>query len=114
MHRRFVSRLAAAALASVVTAAAADAPHQHIHAPQASKPAGERRQAVEFPPDLKEHTLANMRDHLLTLQRMHKSASRFALEAVNAGATGDHKAPLAALADLTAQCVACHAGYRFK
>jgi len=45
---------------------------------------------------------------------MHRSASRFALEAANAGATGNVKPALAALADVTRQCVACHAGYRMK
>jgi hypothetical protein len=45
---------------------------------------------------------------------MHKAASRFALEAQNASATGDVKPALAALAQLTAQCVACHAAYRLE
>ena len=36
---------------------------------------------------------------------MHKAASRFALEAGNASATGDLKAPLVGLAAVTAQCV---------
>ena len=45
---------------------------------------------------------------------MHRSASRFAVEAANAGATGDARKALAALADVTAQCVACHAAYRMK
>jgi len=162
MHRMFPAWMTAAALAAAVTATAADAPHQHMHAPQAPKAAADLRQEVEFPPDLKDHTLANMRDHLLTLQRvqealatgaldsaaqlaesrlgmsslplhgahdvakfmprgmqdmgtgMHKAASRFAIEAGNAGATGDLKPALAALAGVTAQCVACHAAYRLK
>jgi hypothetical protein len=45
---------------------------------------------------------------------MHRAASRFALIAQEAGATGDLKPPLAALAAITAQCVGCHAGYRVK
>lgn len=45
---------------------------------------------------------------------MHRSASRFAVEAANAGATGDTRKALGALADVTAQCVACHAAYRMK
>jgi hypothetical protein len=45
---------------------------------------------------------------------MHRSASRFAVEAANAGATGDARKALAALADVTAQCVACHAAYHMK
>ncbi len=43
---------------------------------------------------------------------MHSAASRFALEAQNAGVTGDLRPALAALAKVTAQCTACHAGYR--
>jgi hypothetical protein len=119
------------------------------------------REAVRFPAELREHTLANMRDHLATVSAiqaalavgeydrasrlaeerlglsslglheahavaaymparmqeigtsMHRAASRFALEAANAGASGDVKPALAALAAVTAQCVACHAAYRF-
>lgn len=120
------------------------------------------RQAVAFPEGLRQHTLANMRDHLLALQQiqgalgagkfdqaseiaeqrlglsslalhgasdvapfmpqamqnigaeMHRAASRLAVEATNAGASGDSRAPLAALAAVTAQCVACHAAYRVQ
>jgi len=120
------------------------------------------RQAVKFPKALREHTLANMRDHLMALQEiqealakqeydkagdiaehrlgmsslalhgahdvakympkgmqdagtaMHRNASRFAVAAKDVGATGDVKPALAALAATTAQCVACHAGYRMK
>lgn len=43
---------------------------------------------------------------------MHHAASRFAVEATNAGASGDMRAPLAALSKVMAQCVACHAAYR--
>lgn len=159
MHRIFAAWMTGAALAAAATAIAAEAPHQHMHAAPST---GDARAEVEFPAQLKEHTLANMRDHLLTLQRvqealakgsfdsaaqlaesrlgmsslplhgahevakfmpqgmqdlgtaMHKAASRFAIEAGNAGATGDLKPALAALAGLTAQCVACHAAYRLK
>ena len=45
---------------------------------------------------------------------MHRAASRFALEAASAGATGDIRPALAALAKVTQQCVACHAAYRLK
>lgn len=45
---------------------------------------------------------------------MHRSASRFALAARDAAATDDLKPALAALARLTAACVACHAGYGFE
>ncbi len=43
---------------------------------------------------------------------MHRAASRFALEAQSAGATGDIKPALAALSQVTMACVSCHAGYR--
>ena len=43
---------------------------------------------------------------------MHRAASRFAVEAQNAGASGELRPALAALGAVTAQCVACHAGYR--
>ena len=45
---------------------------------------------------------------------LHRAASRFALEATNAGATGDVRPAMAALAEVTEQCVACHAAYRLK
>jgi len=41
---------------------------------------------------------------------MHRSASRFALKAQE----GDLLAPYQMLADITAACVACHAGYRIR
>lgn len=132
------------------------------HGHDAGKPPADSRIEVEFPAPLREHTLANMRDHLLTLQdiqaalaagkfdlageiserrlgmssldahgahdvakympqgmqdaggAMHASASRFALAAQNASATQDVKPALAALAEVTARCVACHAAYRLK
>jgi hypothetical protein len=153
--------LAALLLATAPPGLGADSTHRHSGHGHAM-PAADARQEVRFPPELKEHTLANMRDHLLTLQRiqdalargafdaaaqlaetrlgltslqshgahevakympqgmqdigtgMHKAASRFALAASDAGATGELKAPLAALAQVTAQCVACHAAYRLK
>lgn len=139
--------------------------HAQQPAPAAKAPQAmpkDTRQAVYFPKMLREHTLANMRDHLLALQEiqealakqeydragdiaeqrlgmsslglhgahdvakympkgmqeagtaMHRNASRFAVAAKDAGATGDVKPALAALAATTAQCVACHAGYRVK
>ncbi len=45
---------------------------------------------------------------------MHRAASRFAIEAQNAGATGDLKPALGALGQLMSACVGCHAGYRLK
>jgi hypothetical protein len=45
---------------------------------------------------------------------MHRAASRFAILAQDADVTGDMKPVFAALAEITAQCVGCHAGYRLK
>ena len=45
---------------------------------------------------------------------MHRAASRFAIIAQDAGVTGDMKPLFAALSDITAQCVGCHAGYKLK
>jgi hypothetical protein len=45
---------------------------------------------------------------------MHRAASRFAIMAQEAGVTGDLKPVFAGLAEITAQCVGCHAGYRIK
>ena len=139
--------------------------HHHEQGVAAGTPetlAPDTRRAVRFPRALREHTLASMRDHLLTLQKiqaalakqdydlvselaeqhlgmssmaaddadevakympmgmrqagmaMHRSASRLALAAGNAGATGDVKPVLEALSVVTANCVACHADYRLK
>lgn len=170
-------RILAAAGLLVATGATAQthdmAAHGHHHpgtagAPPAAAAApghaggAERRQAVRFPKTLKEHTLTNMRDHLLALQEiqaalakadydraadvaeqrlgmsslrlhgahevarhmpqgmqdagtaMHRSASRFAIAAKDAAATGDLKPPLEMLSQVMGACVACHAGYRLK
>lgn len=45
---------------------------------------------------------------------MHRSASRFARTAQEAAVTNDTPRALGALADLTRQCNACHAGYRLR
>jgi hypothetical protein len=45
---------------------------------------------------------------------MHRAASRFAITAQDAAVTGDLKPALAGLAEITAQCVGCHASYRLK
>jgi hypothetical protein len=136
---------------------------QHHHDHDMSAPgAPDARQLVRFPPALVEETLANMRDHLQSLQEiqsqlgmgrpdiaariaetrlgmsslglhnaaevsehmpqgmqdagtaMHRASSRFAIAAQDTGVTGDLKPALAGLAEITAQCVGCHAGYRLK
>jgi hypothetical protein len=122
----------------------------------------DHRVPVVFPGELREHTLANMRDHLLALQEiqaalatgkydqashiaeqrlgmtsltahgahevaqympkgmqdagsaMHRSASRFSTVALDSAVTNDVRPALAALAEVTAKCVACHAAYRLQ
>ncbi|WP_315758358.1 MULTISPECIES: hypothetical protein [unclassified Bradyrhizobium] len=156
-------RLAAILLAFVASAGIATAQHHghHDHGSHGALPP-DPRERVAFPPDLAEHTLANMRDHLLALQQindalaagepdkagqiaeqrlgmsslrlhgaaevagfmpqgmqeagttMHKAASRFAIEAQNAGVTGELKPALKALGETMAACVGCHAGYRLR
>ncbi|MDP3694314.1 hypothetical protein [Bradyrhizobium sp.] len=157
-------RVSVALIVAVVAcggATLADAQHQHRHDSSAPR-ARDARQFVKFPAALVEHTLANMRDHLLALQEiqtqlgmgqmdvaakiaetrlgmsslglhgaahvsrympqgmqdagtaMHRAASRFAITAQDAGVTGDMKPVFAGLADITAQCVGCHASYRLK
>ncbi|NPV23051.1 hypothetical protein [Bradyrhizobium aeschynomenes] len=157
-------RLAAIMLALVASAGIATAQHHghHDHGSHGGALPADARERVAFPPELAEHTLANMRDHLLALQQinealaagdmdqagriaeqrlgmtslrlhgaaevvrfmprgmqeagtaMHKAASRFAIEAQNAGVTGEIKPALTALAETMAACVGCHAGYRLR
>jgi hypothetical protein len=45
---------------------------------------------------------------------MHQAASRLAIAARDAAATGEMRPVLEAMAKVTAQCVACHAGYRVQ
>jgi hypothetical protein len=72
--KRFVLVVALCGAAIAPFALAQDQDHAHMHgndmssAAVAASPAGpDGRAPVKFPPMLKEHTLANMRDHLLTL-----------------------------------------------
>jgi hypothetical protein len=157
-------RILVALVAAVLVGGSATfavAQHQHSHDMSAPS-APDARQFVKFPAALLEETLANMRDHLQTLQdiqlhlgmghtdiaakiaesrlgmsslglhgaaevskympqgmqdagtAMHRAASRFAVTAQDAGATGDLKPVFAGLAEIMAQCVGCHAGYRLK
>ena len=131
-----------------------------MQSPARSATEADVRELVRFPEPLRDHTLASMRDHLLTLQKiqealandqydnaaglaeqrlglssfglhqahevakympkgmaeagnaMHRAASRFAVAAQTAGATGEVKPALEALSQVTMACVSCHAGYR--
>lgn len=165
--------LAAIAAATVALAQTHHPGMQHgSPAAPAARPSGEMssaeaapadpRQLVVFPVALRDHTLANMRDHLVALEEiqqamaaekfddaariaetrlgmsslglhgahevakympqgmqeagtgMHRAASRFTIAVKDAGATGDLKPAVAALAAVTAQCNGCHAGYRLR
>jgi hypothetical protein len=136
--------------------------HSGAHQQEVGKTVSRERELVELPAPMREHMLANMRDHLLALHEiqealarnqedtaakiaeqrlgltslkahgahelakfmpegmraigseMHRSASRFVIEAQNAGVTDDLRPALEALAKVTAQCVACHAAYRLQ
>ena len=48
-----------------------------------------------------------------TPNRMHRAASRFAVEVQNAGATNDVRPALLAKSVMLRECVACHAAYRY-
>jgi hypothetical protein len=173
MRKPKIAAAALMGLAFAVTASAQQHEHSmHQHEQAQAPAAGEQvhgtasvpdtRQAVEFSQAMRDHTLANMRDHLLALQQieaalakeeydqaadiaerrlgmtaltlhgsyerakfmpqgmrdvgsaMHGNASRLAVAAKDAGATGDLKPVLDAMARVTAQCVACHSAYRVK
>ena len=140
------------------------AQHDHHNAGGHSSTSNDqdKREFVRFPDALREHTLSNMRDHLLALQEiqlhlglghndiaakiaesrlgmsslslhgaaevakympqgmqdagtaMHHAASRLAIVVQDAAVTGDSKPVFTGMADLTAQCVGCHAGYRLQ
>jgi len=60
-------------LATFATLALAASAQTHDHAaPQAA----DSRQHVEFPAPMREHTLANMRDHLMALQEINLALAR--------------------------------------
>ncbi len=69
----------------VALAMGAPALAQHQHDPAqhnpASKPVADGRIAVRFPAQLREHTLANMRDHLLALAQIQEALSANAFDA---------------------------------
>jgi hypothetical protein len=67
LAKRFVvaSTLAALAAASCATLP----PHEHVAATDTRAP-------VRFPDELRRHTLANMRDHLATLQQIEQALAR--------------------------------------
>ncbi len=52
------------------------AAHVQAAAAQGAAPIEDRRQPVRFPTPMREHTLANMRDHLLALQQIQEALAR--------------------------------------
>jgi cytochrome c556 len=124
--------------------------------------AADTRQPVEMPAMMRNHMLANMRDHLTALAEiqaalgagkyeqaadiaenrlgmsslerhgashmapympkamqdigtnMHRAASRFARAAQEAGVAKEPARAIGALAEVTQQCVACHASFKVK
>ena len=75
---RLIAPLTALALALPALAQQHDpALHQqHMAGAPAPTTAKDARQAVKFPAQMREHTLANMRDHLLALQEIQSALSR--------------------------------------
>ena len=66
-------RQSLAALVAVI--ATSSAGQQHVHEPPAPA-TGDARTLVEFPEAMRLHTIANMRDHLLSLQEIDVALSR--------------------------------------
>ncbi len=158
----FLGAMATVAVAVAVQAGQKHDPGMHMQHMNADAAVIDTRTIVHFPEELRIHTLANMRDHLLALSeiqqalaleqfdqageiaeqrlgmsslglhgahevgqymptamaaigtRMHQAASRFAVAANDAAVAGDVKPALAALSDVTRQCVACHSGFRVQ
>lgn len=73
MKEIFGVALAMVLLASVAAPSAAQHQHNHMGAAPA---AHDNRQFVQFPPELVEHTLANMRDHLLAVQQIQEQLAQ--------------------------------------
>lgn len=69
---RPAKRLAVAGILAALAAASCAAPSLHEHAAAAA----DARAAVRFPAELRRHTLANMRDHLATLQQIERALAR--------------------------------------
>ncbi len=73
--RALLAALVSGALVLSVGYAAAQH-HMHQDHMDHGAPAADTRQFVMFPPELAEQTLANMRDHLLTLQKINEALAR--------------------------------------
>ena len=65
--------LAAPVILVILAASVAAQQHSHHGHMDHGAPAADTREFVKFPPELVEHTIANMRDHLLTLQEIDQA-----------------------------------------
>lgn len=74
-----LAAIAAAAFSAIALTAGAQQ-HRHGAAASLQAPASDTRVAVEFPAELREHTLANMRDHLLALQQIQAALAERAYD----------------------------------
>ncbi len=76
---RYITLLAGIAIALPSLAQQHD-PSMHSQHMAAAAPAGvaakDTRQLVKFPAEIREHTLANMRDHLLALQEIQSALAK--------------------------------------
>ncbi|HTO66347.1 MAG TPA: hypothetical protein VMM15_34425 [Bradyrhizobium sp.] len=69
--------LAALVSGAVLSTGYAAAQHQMHHGEMdLGASVVDRREFVKFPPELVEHTIANMRDHLLALQQINEALAR--------------------------------------
>lgn len=76
-----------------------------MHLPSGSH-ASDTRQLVQFPDQLREHTLANMRDHLLALQEINDAMARGDND--NAGRIAEQRLGMSAMRLHGALCVNAH------
>jgi hypothetical protein len=73
-HMRYLMMVAATSAAFVAAVGMALAQHQGHHDHKGhNAPTADARVLVNMPPELVEHTLANMRDHLLALQQISEA-----------------------------------------
>ena len=96
---RYITLLAGIAIALPSLAQQHD-PSMHSQHMAAAAPAGvaakDARQLVKFPAEMREHTLANMRDHLLALQEIQSALAKSEYE--RAAETADRRLGMSSLA----------------
>ena len=75
MHRTFLAVTVLCAISLTVGVASAQHPGHHDRKEHGAA-AMDTRMLVKFPPELIEHTFANMRDHLLSLQEISEALAQ--------------------------------------